>query len=79
MDFKTGVDIYSLPPAFVDDIKEYQEALKNGELIANEIWTELYGWINSFKHEYSITKEQADELREKLLYSDDEEIINAVF
>lgn len=63
----------NLPQSLQTAIKEYAEGLVSGSLLLDCLWGELYGAINAHQHGGRITKEQADYLRAKYLFEEEED------
>lgn len=61
-----------LPPSIQKAIADYLQREKDKVLHLDCLWDELYGAINASRWDRSITVEQADYLRKKYLYEDEE-------
>ena len=61
------VDERTLPIYLQKDIKAWVEGKKNKVKHLDCLWGELYGSINSAQHDYEISVETANYLRDKYL------------
>lgn len=60
-------DERTLPRYLKNDIEAWVNKTEDNRLMWDCLWGELYGSINSAQHDYVISKEIADYLREKYL------------
>ena len=58
---------YGLPEYLQHDLDAYKKGLKNGSPLLDCLWGELYGSINACQRNRSITRQEAEYLREKYL------------
>lgn len=56
-----------LPVYLKNDIEAWKNKNEDNQSIWDCLWGELYGSINSAQHENTISKDEADYLREKYL------------
>ena len=63
----------NLPAAIQKDIDAYLEGIRTQVTYLDCLWDELYGSINANQWGWEITKEQADYLRAKYLFEQEEE------
>lgn len=61
------LDERTLPPYLQESINRWKYKEEKDKLIWDCFYMQLYGDINSAQHDYLITKEDADYLREKYL------------
>ena len=62
-----------LPAAIQKDIDAYLEGIRTQSSVLDCLWDELYGSINASQWGWEISKEQADYLRAKYLFEQEEE------
>ena len=63
----------NLPVAIQKDINAYLEGIRTQSSVLDCLWDELYGSINASQWGWEISKEQADYLRAKYLFEQEEE------
>ncbi len=63
----------NLPAAIQKDIDAYLEGIRTQSSVLDCLWDELYGSINASQWGWEISKEQADYLRAKYLFEQEEE------
>ena len=63
----------NLPAAIQKDIDAYLEGIRTQSSVLDCLWDELYGSINASQWGWEITKEQADYLRAKYLFDEEDE------
>ena len=63
----------NLPAAIQKDIDAYLEGIRTQSSVLDCLWDELYGSINASQWGWEISKEQADFLRAKYLFEQEEE------
>lgn len=63
----------NLPLDLQKAIQDYQEGLEKKVSYLDCLWDELYGSINANQWGWEITKEQADYLRAKYLFDEEDE------
>lgn len=56
-----------LPIYLQNDLKAWKDKNEDNKSIWDCLWCELYGSINSAQHENTISKDEADYLRQKYL------------
>ena len=61
-----------LPTAIQKDIDAYLEGVRTQSSVLDCLWDELYGSINASQWGWEISKEQADYLRAKYLFEQEE-------
>lgn len=61
-----------LPAAIQKDIDAYLEGVRTQSSVLDCLWDELYGSINASQWGWEISKEQADYLRAKYLFEQEE-------
>ena len=62
----------NLPAAIQKDIDAYLEGIRTQSSVLDCLWDELYGSINASQWGWEISKEQADYLRAKYLFEQEE-------
>ena len=63
----------NLPAAIQKDIDAYLEGIRTQSSVLDCLWDELYGSINASQWGWEISKEQADYLRTKYLFEQEDE------
>ena len=63
----------NLPAAIQKDIDAYLEGIRTQSSVLDCLWDELYGSINASQWGWEISNEQADYLRAKYLFEQEEE------
>lgn len=62
-----------MPAAIQKDIDAYLEGIRSQVTYLDCLWDELYGSINASQWGWEISKEQADYLRAKYLFEQEDE------
>ena len=62
-----------MPAAIQKDIDAYLEGISTQSSVLDCLWDELYGSINASQWGWEISKEQADYLRTKYLFEQEDE------